>query len=152
MRLGVRATSLYYCSWKSEQCIKKWIKQTNTTFVLFIYWYIRPRDVRWLTNSVAPDPEGSSLHSQQPANGPYPEPGESTPHPPTNPVRSILIPSAPWSFKWSSSFGLSHQNPLHISPLSYACHMPRPPFSLIWFDLANNIWWEVWRLKRINRL
>jgi hypothetical protein len=34
------------------------------------------------TNSVAPEPEGSSPHSQQPANGPYPEPGESTPHPP----------------------------------------------------------------------
>jgi hypothetical protein len=35
-----------------------------------------------LTNYVAPEPEGSSPHSQQPANGPYPEPGESTPHPP----------------------------------------------------------------------
>jgi hypothetical protein len=34
------------------------------------------------TNSVAPEPEGSSPHSQQPANGPYPEPRESTPHPP----------------------------------------------------------------------
>jgi hypothetical protein len=33
------------------------------------------------TNSVAPEPEGSSPHSQQPASGPYPEPGESTPHP-----------------------------------------------------------------------
>jgi hypothetical protein len=30
------------------------------------------------TDSVAPEPEGSSPHSQQPANGPYPEPGEST--------------------------------------------------------------------------
>jgi hypothetical protein len=48
-----------------------------------------------LTNSVAPEPEGSSPHSQQPANGPYPEPGESTPHPP-QPIspRSILIPSS----------------------------------------------------------
>jgi hypothetical protein len=35
-----------------------------------------------LTNTVEPEPEGSSPHSQQPANGPYPEPGESTPHPP----------------------------------------------------------------------
>jgi hypothetical protein len=34
-----------------------------------------------LTNSVAPEPGGSSPHSQQPANGPYPEPAESTPHP-----------------------------------------------------------------------
>jgi hypothetical protein len=34
------------------------------------------------TNSVAPEPEGSSPHSQQHANNPYPEPDESTPHPP----------------------------------------------------------------------
>jgi hypothetical protein len=33
-----------------------------------------------LTNSVAPEPEGSSPHSQQPATGP--EPVESNPHPP----------------------------------------------------------------------
>jgi hypothetical protein len=31
---------------------------------------------------VAPEPEGSSPRSQQPANDPYPEPGESTPQPP----------------------------------------------------------------------
>jgi hypothetical protein len=37
-----------------------------------------------LTNPVAPEPEGSSPHSQQPANGPYSEPGQSTPHPPPN--------------------------------------------------------------------
>jgi hypothetical protein len=44
---------------------------------------------------VAPEPEGSSPHSQQPANGPYPEPGESTPHPPPPPypisIRFSLI-------------------------------------------------------------
>jgi hypothetical protein len=31
-----------------------------------------------LTNSAAPEPEGSSPHSQEPANDPYPDPGEST--------------------------------------------------------------------------
>jgi hypothetical protein len=31
---------------------------------------------------MAPEPEDSSPHSQEPANGPCPEPGESTPHPP----------------------------------------------------------------------
>jgi hypothetical protein len=36
-----------------------------------------------LTNSVAPEPEGSSPHSQQPSNGPYPEPGESIQHIPS---------------------------------------------------------------------
>jgi hypothetical protein len=35
-----------------------------------------------LTNSVTPETEGSSPHSQQPANDPCPEPGESTTHPP----------------------------------------------------------------------
>jgi hypothetical protein len=38
-----------------------------------------------ITNSVAPEPEGSSPHSQQPASGPYPEPGESTPPPSQTP-------------------------------------------------------------------
>jgi hypothetical protein len=33
---------------------------------------------------MAPEPESSSPHSQQSANDPYPEPGQSTPHPPTN--------------------------------------------------------------------
>jgi hypothetical protein len=41
---------------------------------------------------MAPETEGSSPHSQEPASGPYPEPGESTPHPQTNLRRSILIP------------------------------------------------------------
>jgi hypothetical protein len=36
-----------------------------------------------ITNSVAQKPEGSSPHSQQPATGPYPEPVESNPHPPS---------------------------------------------------------------------
>jgi hypothetical protein len=52
-----------------------------------------------ITNSVAPEPEGSSPHSQQPATGPYPEPGESTstPHPPILPkihFDAILPPAS----------------------------------------------------------
>jgi hypothetical protein len=38
--------------------------------------------VPYITNSLAPEPKGSSPHSQEPANRPYPEPGASTPHPP----------------------------------------------------------------------
>jgi hypothetical protein len=34
-----------------------------------------------LTNSVAPEPEGSSPHSQQPATSPYPPPTLSPQHP-----------------------------------------------------------------------
>jgi hypothetical protein len=47
-----------------------------------------------VTNSVAPETKGSSPHSQQPANDPYPEPDESTPHPQPISLRSILIPSS----------------------------------------------------------
>jgi hypothetical protein len=59
-------------------------------------------EVKVRTNSVAPEPEGSSPHSQQPANGPYPEPGESNPHPQPISLRSILIPSSHLCFGLSS--------------------------------------------------
>jgi hypothetical protein len=36
-----------------------------------------------LTNSMAQEPKGSSPHSQQFATGPYSEPVESNPHPPS---------------------------------------------------------------------
>jgi hypothetical protein len=73
-----------------------------------------------LTNCVAPGPEGSSPHSQEPATGPYPEPGGSTPHPPPPTILprvrfNHIFPSAPWSSKWFFSFGLSLQNPVHVS-------------------------------------
>jgi hypothetical protein len=47
------------------------------------------------TNSVAPEPEGSSPYSQEPATGPYPERTGSNLHSP-QPIflRSILIPSS----------------------------------------------------------
>jgi hypothetical protein len=81
---------------------------------------------------VAPELEGSSPHSQQPANDRYPEPGESTPYSPNNLLNVHFDPtllSTPWSSKWSFYHGLSYQNPVHVSPLSHACHMPRPPHS-----------------------
>jgi hypothetical protein len=40
-----------------------------------------------------------------------------------------ILPSTPWSFSWSFSFGLSRQNPVHVSHLSHACYMPCPPHS-----------------------
>jgi hypothetical protein len=36
-----------------------------------------------ITNSVAPEPEGSSPYSQEPATGPYPEPAGSNLHSPS---------------------------------------------------------------------
>jgi hypothetical protein len=66
---------------------------------------------------MAPEPEGSSPHSQQPANGPYPEPSESTPHtPPTNLSKvhfDPILPSTPWSFRWSFPFVFRQQS--HMS-------------------------------------
>jgi hypothetical protein len=49
-----------------------------------------------LTNSMAPEPEGSSPQSQQLATDPYPEPVESNPPPPPQAIslRSVLIPSS----------------------------------------------------------
>jgi hypothetical protein len=40
-----------------------------------LHWYI--------TNSVAPEPEGSSPYSQKPATGPYPEPTGPNLHSPS---------------------------------------------------------------------
>jgi hypothetical protein len=45
------------------------------------------------TNSVAPEPEDSSLHSHKLATGPCREPNESNPHPQSTSPRSVLIPS-----------------------------------------------------------
>jgi hypothetical protein len=47
------------------------------------------------TNSVAPEPEGSSPHSPEPTKDPYPEPGESTPRVPNqSPYGTFFIPSS----------------------------------------------------------
>jgi hypothetical protein len=95
-----------------------------------------------ITNSVAPEPEGSSPHSQQPANGPYPDPSESTPHPLNQSPEGLF-----WSHLhlglWSGLFpsGFPTKNPIQASPLPCACHMPRPSHSP-WFHLSNNIWWK----------
>jgi hypothetical protein len=50
-----------------------------------------------------------------------------------------FLPSTPRSSEWSFSFGLSHQNLVHFSVLSHACHMPRPP-QCPWLDQPNDIW------------
>jgi hypothetical protein len=43
----------------------------------------------YLTNSVGPEPEGSSPHSQEPTTGPYPEPTGSNLHSPSH-VKWVL--------------------------------------------------------------
>jgi hypothetical protein len=49
------------------------------------------------------------------------------------------FPSTPRSYEWSLSFRLLHQNLVHFSVLSHACHMPRPAH-LPCLDLLNYIW------------
>jgi hypothetical protein len=44
---------------------------------------LKPDLLFGLTNSVAPEPEGVSPHSQHATTGPYPEPDESTPQSPS---------------------------------------------------------------------
>jgi hypothetical protein len=77
---------------------------------------------------VEPEPEGSSQRSQEPATGPYHEAIESAPSPRRSPQdhSDQIIPSTPRSSEWSLSLRLSHQKPVHFSPLSHSCHMPRP--------------------------
>jgi hypothetical protein len=59
---------------------------------------------------VAPEPEGSSPHSQQPATGPYPEQTESTPHPNLPKIHfDPILPSTPRSSEWFLSHELSHR-------------------------------------------
>jgi hypothetical protein len=76
------------------------------------------------SNYVAPEHKSLSPHSQQPTNGPYPEPAESTP-PPTANLPEVhfdpILPSTPWSFKWSLSF----------FPLPRVRNTPPTSFSLI---------------------
>jgi hypothetical protein len=57
-----------------------------------------------------------------------------------------ILPSRPKSSKLSLSFGLSYQNPAHVSPLSHACHMPCPPHSP-WFDQPIDIFWWLQIMK-----
>jgi hypothetical protein len=84
----------------AKQCYRTtyWlILYCSTPVVFSVFYYLLQSYIQqtgcWhlLINSLAPEPEGSSPHSKQQANGPYPEPGEFTPSQPIS-LRSILIP------------------------------------------------------------
>jgi hypothetical protein len=60
-----------------------------------------------------------------------------------------IFQPTPWSSHLSFSFGLSHQNIVHFSLLSHACHMSRPPHSP-WLDLPNDIWGWVQIMKLLT--
>jgi hypothetical protein len=102
-----------------------------------------------ITNFVAPQPEGSSPHSQQPATGPCPEPNEPAPHPPANILKIHSDPSPHIRLSLPSGLfpsGLPHQNLVHFSLLPHACHMSRPLYSPL-LDLPNDIWGWVQIMK-----
>ena len=42
---------------------------------------------------------------------------------------NIILPSTPWSPKWSLSLRFSHQNPVYASPLPHTHYMQRPSHS-----------------------
>ena len=73
------------------------------------------------------EPEGSLPHSQVPATCPYPEPARSSPYLTSHFLKihlNNILPSTPGSPKWSLSFRLPHQNPVHASSLPHTCYMP----------------------------
>ena len=72
------------------------------------------------------EPECSLPHSQVPSSCPYPKPARSSPHPHILLHLNIILPSTPWSPKWSRSLRFPHQNLAHTSPFLHTCHMPCP--------------------------
>ena len=77
------------------------------------------------------EPEGSLPYSQVPTTCLYPEPDQSTPHPPSHFLKThlnIILPSTPGSSKWSLSLRFPHQNPACTSSLPHVNtnHVPFP--------------------------
>jgi hypothetical protein len=114
-------------------------------------WYIYVCQLRIfrITKFLTSEPEDSSPYSQETTTSPYPELTGSTLHPLANLPKihsNIILLSTSWSYKWSLSFWLSHQNLEHIPLLYHACHMSRPPHSPL-FELPNDIWGWVQNMK-----
>jgi hypothetical protein len=68
----MKFSSIYWPLWQDEK------HSLQISFV--IKKKTRVKNGCLLTNSVAPEPEGSSPYSQEPATGPYPEPTGSNLH------------------------------------------------------------------------
>jgi hypothetical protein len=84
----------------------------------------------------------SSPCSQQTSTGPYPEPGQSSPHPPSYfsiiHLNIILTRTCMSSLK-SLSFWIFNQNPICIILSSHVCYMPCPSHPPL-LHHSNHIW------------
>jgi hypothetical protein len=96
-----------------------------------------------LTNSVEPEPEGSSPHSQQPITGLHPEPGESDLHPPPPPQPVSLRSNLFHNHIYASVFRMiSFLRDYPPKPCTLFCPLPfmphAPPISLF---TTWSAWW-----------
>jgi hypothetical protein len=114
------------------------------------------REMSTLINYLTPWRKNPKVHHRtHNSPPPVPIPSQSNPiHTPQANLPKIhsdpIFPPTPWSSQWPLSFRLSHQNLVHFSLLSHACHMPRPPHSA-WLDLPNDIWGRVQIMKFLKR-
>ena len=70
------------------------------------------------------EPEGSLLHSQNHATGPFTEPDQSSPCHPSHVLMiclNIILPLKPRSSKWCLSLRCPRQNPVCTFPVSFTC-------------------------------
>ena len=78
------------------------------------------------------EPEGSLPRLQLLAISPCPEPDQISPCPPSHFAKihiNIILPSTPWSPKWSLSLRYPDKNYVWISSLPNTCYMSRPSHS-----------------------
>ena len=100
------------------------------------------------------EPERSLPHSQVPATYPCAEPDQSSPCPPfhfLNIHLNIILPSTPWSSKWSRLFPSCFLTKTLCTPLlslPHTFYMPRLFHSR--FDHPNITWWKVQIVKLLT--
>ena len=92
--------------------------------------------------------KGSSLHSQQPATCPYPEPNRSSPCPPThfsNSHFNVTLPSMPGSSKWFLPSRLPTKTP--YAPLLSSTCATCPTISVSFTCIAGIIFGEEYKVQ-----
>ena len=62
---------------------------------------------------------------------------------------NIILPYTLRSFKWDPSLRFPHQNPVWISPLTYTCYKPCPPFPMLIYQRITSIPRLLWMFCNI---